>query len=213
MSEASRETAFDSGREENDAATFGMWIFIASEAMLFGGLLLVSAIGRIQHPAGFAEASGHLKWQLGVTNTAILLVSSFFIARAHEFSLRPAPRLWRRALATTGLLGLAFLGIKFYEWQGEIAEGLAPFFGLSFSYEGPDSDGAGLFFRCYFVLTGLHALHMVGGLSCILWLLASRWRGMGPSRLQPVRNLALCWHFVDIVWIFLFPLLYLIAPA
>jgi cytochrome c oxidase subunit III len=216
MSDIAPDTGPDAapaGEKDDDIATFGMWIFLASEGMLFGGLLLVYAVGRVEHADGFAAASGHLKWQLGALNTVILLVSSFFMARAHALSLGAARRPCRLALAATLALGLAFLGIKAYEWHSEISEGLAPFLGLAFTWDGADAESAALFFRCYFILTGLHALHMAGGLGCILWLLAGRWQGTGPAGLQAVRNLGLYWHFVDIVWIFLFPLLYLIAPA
>lgn len=212
MSDTSRDSAFNTGTEEGIATAFGMWIFLASEAMMFTGLLLVYAFGRLDHATGFANASGHLDWRLGALNTAILICSSLAIARAEA----RADRADRRAgalLALTCGLGVLFLGIKGYEWTMELREGLAPFAGLAFAYDGPDAEGAAFFFRCYFILTGLHAAHMLGGLACIGWLLAT-WRNRRcRADFHAVRDLALYWHFVDIVWIFLYPLLYLIAPA
>ena len=212
MSGASRHGPLG-GAEEGDAPEFGMWVFIASEAMVFGAAILVYALGRIETPQGYAGAAAHLDWRLGTANTLVLLVSSFAIARAHAASDIPDPARARRWLVATGALGLVFLGVKGWEWGAEIRAGLAPFLGLPFAYEGPERDGALHFFRVYFVLTGLHAAHMAGGLAWIGWLLATWRRRQGARDFDTLRNLGLYWHFVDIVWIFLFPLLYLVGRS
>lgn len=213
MSGTSRDSAFGSGADEGDATVFGMWIFIASEAMVFGAGLLLYTLGRIRHAEAFEAGSNLLDWRLGTLNTAILLLSSFAIARAHQASETCAIRRTRGWVLTTAVLGLTFLAIKGYEWHSEIAEGLAPFLGLDFDYDGPDRQGAAHFFRIYFVLTGLHAFHMLGGLTCMAWLMATWRTRRTQSDLHAVRTLGLYWHFVDIVWIFLFPLLYLAGRA
>ncbi len=213
MSEASKDSAFDTGGEEESATAFGMWIFLASEAMVFGAALLVYALGRIAHPEGFGAASNLLDWRLGAANTVVLLVSSFAIARAHDASLvrhRARTAAW---VVVTGILGAVFLAVKGWEWSHEVEAGLAPLLGLPFDYDGPDPDGAAHFFRVYFVLTGLHAAHMLGGLAAMGWILATWRRRHAQTDMIAVRSLGLYWHFVDIVWIFLFPLLYLIARA
>lgn len=212
MSDTSPDSAFATGRHEGEATAFGMWIFVASEAMLFATVLLVYALGRVHAPGAFAAASHRLTWWLGAANTGVLLTSSLIVALTHDASMsnRRGPAL--RGLIATAVLGAVFLSIKGYEWSGEVAEGLTPFLGLDFAWDGSDRAGAALFFRLYFVLTGLHALHMVGGLACIGWILAT-WRGRDDLPGQhAIRNFGLYWHFVDIVWIFLFPLLYLIDP-
>lgn len=212
MTDTSSGSAFASGRHEGEATAFGMWIFIASEAMLFAAVLLVYALGRIHAPDAFAAASHRLTWWLGAVNTAVMLTSSLIVALTHDASMsnRRGPAL--RGLIATAILGAVFLSIKGYEWHGEISERLAPFLALDFAWDGADRAGAVLFFRLYFVLTGLHALHMIGGLACIGWILAT-WRSRtGPPGQHAIRNFALYWHFVDIIWIFLYPLLYLIDP-
>lgn len=210
MSDTARD--HDRGAEaEGGATAFGMWLFLASEAMLFAGLILVYLFGRLGHPEGFAAASGHLDWRLGCLNTAVLICSSLTIAEA-DMRARGQDRRAGWLLVATLALGAVFLGIKGHEWLAEIDKGLAPFLGFGFAYDGPDPTGAAVFFRCYFLLTGLHAAHMLAGLFCIGWLVAL-WRRRGRVGAGPARGLALYWHFVDIVWIFLYPLLYLIAPS
>lgn len=213
MSDTSQDSAFRSGAEEGDATVFGMWIFIASEAMVFGAVLLVYALGRIRHAEAFAAGSNQLDWRLGTLNTAVLLLSSFAVARAHAASEIGATRRTRTWMLTTAVLGVAFLSIKGWEWHSEVQEGLAPLLGLDFAYEGPDRVGAVHFFQLYFVLTALHAMHMLGGLACIGWLKATWHRRKAQADLHAVRTFGLYWHFVDIVWIFLFPLLYLVGRS
>ncbi|MDN2566027.1 cytochrome c oxidase subunit 3 [Aquibium sp. A9E412] len=210
MSERTQSEAFAAPRRELAADTFGMWIFLASEAMLFGALLLVFLAARIAYPQAFAAASGHLSLPLGTANTVVLITSSFTMALAHVFA--DAGR-WRGAtagLAATGALGLVFLAVKGYEYRSEYLEGLAPVLGAPFRYEGPAPANAELFFNLYFTMTALHAAHLLGGIAVVGFVLA-RWRRTAAAgRLRRVTATGLYWHFVDVVWIFLFPVLYLI---
>jgi cytochrome c oxidase subunit 3 len=202
--------AFDSPQRELRADTFAMWAFLGSEAMLFGAIFLVFLIAHIDYGAGFAAASKHLSLPLGTLNTIVLITSSFTMALAHMFSL---DRRWRAtlwALLATSGLGLCFLVVKAIEYRDEIGEGLAPVLGLPFRYAGPDPAHAEFFFSLYFTMTSLHALHLIGGIVVIV-ALAAFWRNATPaSRAHRVQAIGLYWHFVDIVWVFMFPVLYLI---
>jgi cytochrome c oxidase subunit 3 len=210
MTKTVESVAFDTARREQAADTFGMWVFIGSEAMLFGAIMLVFLIAHISYGPAFAAASKHLSLALGTLNTAVLITSSFVMALAHLFS---TARRWRAAalaLGATALLGIAFLAIKGTEYAMEFHEGIAPVLGAPFTFDGPDPVHAQLFFSLYFAMTALHGLHLIGGIVVIGWLLAL-WRWREPaSRARRVQAVGLYWHFVDIVWVFLFPILYLI---
>lgn len=210
MTQEPESVAFDGARREEAADRFGMWIFVGSEAMLFGAILLVLLAARIRYLPAFAAASNHLSLPLGTLNTALLITSSFTMALAHESA---SVHRWKAAawtLGITALLGVAFLAIKGTEYAKEFAEGLAPVLGAPFSYQGPDPVHAQLFFSLYFALTGLHAVHLASGIAVVAGLLVS-WRRTDPgSRVRRTRAIGLYWHFVDVVWIFLFPVLYLV---
>ncbi|MBZ9880750.1 cytochrome c oxidase subunit 3 [Mesorhizobium sp. CA10] len=202
--------AFDTPQRERRADNFAMWVFIGSEAMLFGAIFLVFLIGHIDFGPAFAAASKHLSLPLGTFNTAVLITSSFTMALAHRFTLQ---RRWRAtvwALAATSALGVCFLIVKGIEYGKEISEGLAPVLDLPFRYAGPDPMHAQLFFGLYFTMTSLHALHLIGGIVVIAGMIAF-WRPSSPAnRLRRVAAVGLYWHFVDIIWVFMFPVLYLI---
>ncbi|WP_027168528.1 cytochrome c oxidase subunit 3 [Mesorhizobium sp. WSM3224] len=202
--------AFDNPRRERRADTFAMWVFIGSEAMLFGAIFLVFLVAHLDFGPAFAAASKHLSVALGAFNTAVLITSSFTMAVAHMFALH---RRWRAtvwALLATSALGVCFLVVKSMEYGKEIAEGMAPLLGLPFRYEGPDPVHAEFFFSLYFTMTSLHALHLIGGIAVIGGMIAL-WRTASPAnRLHRVEAVGLYWHFVDVVWMFMFPVLYLI---
>jgi cytochrome c oxidase subunit 3 len=202
--------AFDSPRRERRADNFAMWVFIGSEAMLFGAIFLVFLIAHIDFGPAFAAASKHLSLPLGTFNTAVLITSSFTMALAHMLALE---RRWRAtiwALVATSALGLCFLIVKGIEYGKEISEGLAPLLGLPFRYAGPDPAHAEFFFGLYFTMTSLHALHLIGGIVVIAGMVAL-WPTASPAnRLRRVVAVGLYWHFVDIIWVFMFPVLYLI---
>ena len=201
---------FDDAEQQHDASALGMWVFLATEIMFFAGVFTAYVVYRSVYPSVFAHASNHLDITLGTINTAVLITSSLTMA----LSVRSAELGHRRALllclTLTILLGSVFLGIKGFEYAHKFHEGLVP--GPSFTYAAPDANQAQLFFSLYFALTGVHALHMVIGIGVLLVLLNQARHGrFGPAYYTPVELSGLYWHFVDIVWIFLFPLLYLIG--
>jgi cytochrome c oxidase subunit 3 len=198
---------FDSLEQQEQTATLGMWVFIATEILLFGGLFTAYVIYRTTYPHQFAVAGEHSNVLLGTVNTAILLTSSFFMACA-VYSTR-LDRQWRTVgyLSCTLVLALAFLALKGLEYSEHISEGLFP--GKSFRTD--LSPQVELFFWLYFVMTGLHALHVFIGF-CVLSVIALMTLAGKFSReySNPLEVSGLYWHFVDIVWVFLYPLFYLI---
>jgi len=173
-------------------------------------MFLAYSVYRSTYPLVFAVASTSLNAIIGAVNTAVLLCSSFTMVLA----VRAAQLGQRRAiiifLILTLILGLVFLGVKAYEWNEKFEEHHIP--GPTFHLEGVNMQGpAQIFFSLYFCMTGLHALHMVVGVGILTWLLISTYRGKFTAEyMTPVDIAGLYWHFVDIIWIFLFPLLYLI---
>jgi cytochrome c oxidase subunit III len=195
--------------QQREASSLGMWVFLVTEIMFFGGLFTVYTVARAMHPAAFAEASRHLNVTLGGTNTAVLIVSSLTMALAVHASQVGRRRALIGFLALTIALGGVFLFIKAVEYSDKFHHHLVP--GRAFSFPGPAARAAQLFFSLYFAMTGLHALHMLIGVGVVAVLLVRAWRGRYTIEYHtPVEISGLYWHFVDIVWIFLFPLLYLI---
>jgi len=245
---------FDDAAQQRDAASLGMWVFLVTEVMFFGGLFTAYVVYRAAFPDAFAHASHHLNILLGTINTGVLIGSSLTMALAVH-----ASQLGKRSTLVTFLLltmtlGGVFLGIKAVEYADKFHHHLVP--GLHFAFAGSDAHQAQIFFSLYFAMTGLHALHMVIGLGFLAvkayeysgeiahgftpsagpfwsfyygltglhalhmvigigllsWLIARARRGDFTARYNtPVEMVGLYWHFVDIVWIFLFPLLYLLG--
>ena len=201
---------FDDAVQQQEAATLGMWIFLATEVLFFGGLFTGYTVYRSAYATAFGEASRHLDIVLGAVNTAVLLLSSFSMAMAVQSA--QLGKRWRLLgfLTSTTVLGAVFLGIKFTEYAHKFHEHLVP--GSQFVFAGPESSHAQLFFSFYFAMTGLHALHMIIGIVMLIILmvltLANRF---GPGYHTPIETIGLYWHFVDIIWVFLFPLLYLVS--
>lgn len=207
-----RAHQFEDALQQQEAATLGMWIFLATEVLFFGALLLAYGIYRRAYFPSFAEASGHLDMGLGAVNTAVLLCSSLTMAFAVSEGQRGNNRKVLFYLGLTATLGLAFLGIKFYEYAHKASEGLIP--GRGFMWAGDDPGSASLFFVFYFVLTGMHALHMLIGIGFLgLLMVRVRLNSFSTNYNTPIDLAGLYWHFVDIVWVFLFPLLYLVDRA
>jgi cytochrome c oxidase subunit 3 len=198
---------FVSVRHRDETAELGMWVFIATEVLLFGGLILSYFVYRHAYPRAFMAASRHTDILIGTANTAILLTSSFFVACAVEAFSVPARTASRALLIGAVVLGLSFVVLKGFEYAEEYREHLIP--GIDFSFDGPLADGVQLFFVFYFVATLLHTLHMLIGIG-LLAIFAARIRNAEESRTQAaLHSAALYWHFVDVVWIFLFALIYL----
>jgi cytochrome c oxidase subunit III len=208
---------FDTLEQQHAAQSLGMWVFLASELMFFGGVFTAYTYARYEYPAAFAAGSRQLEVALGGANTTFLLTSSLTMALAVFAAQTGRRRRLMLFLALTLLLGLVFLGIKVFEYAEDYHRQLIP--GPSFRSEASATEATAgveprrveLFFWLYFAMTGLHALHMIVGLVALGVLLRLAQRGrFTPDDYAGVENVGLYWHFVDVVWIFLFPLLYLI---
>jgi cytochrome c oxidase subunit 3 len=196
--------------EQQRAADFlGMYVFLASEVMLFGGLFAALSLYRAEHPAAAAEAAHHLDLWLGTANTAVLLTSSLFVALAVVFAKGGRKQISAAWLIGAAMLGLAFLAIKGVEYRTEYFEGLMPSAGpLSPLAARP----ANLFIDLYFVATGLHGIHLTIGVVVLVVAALRQLRATDPTPIV-VEITGLYWHLVDVIWLFLFPVLYLARPA
>lgn len=206
MNAAARELDASAWREQT--VSLGMWVFLATEVMFFGALFLGYTYLRTHDSDGVAAASLHTHTWIGTINTAILLTSSFTMALGVRAAQLAQRGVVRRLLWATAILGVAFLALKATEYTMEWHEGLVP--GLRFTVTEHASTAA-LFFFLYFVATGVHALHLAIGVLVVLWM---GWRLRAPDftdeRADEIDVLGLYWHFVDAVWIFLYPLFYLV---
>ncbi|MGE0130586.1 MAG: cytochrome c oxidase subunit 3 family protein [Blastocatellales bacterium] len=201
---------FDDAEQQRDTVTMGMWVFLVTEVMFFGGLFASYTIYRTLYPMAFAVASQSLDITLGTLNTAVLLLSSFTMVVAVFGAQTGHRRAMIGGLALTIALGIVFLVIKFYEYYQKYVEHHVP--GPSFAFPAPYTEQAKMYFTLYFAMTGLHAIHMIVGCGLLAVLIAMAWRGrFTPEYHNPVEVSGLYWHFVDIIWIFLYPLLYLIG--
>lgn len=205
---------FDTLEQQKETATLGMWVFLVTEIMFFGGLFLTYVVYRARFEGVFALASHRLELAAGAVNTAVLIGSSLTMALAIWAAQVNRRKLIVVFLLLTILLGSVFLGIKAYEYSQKFAHHLVP--GAHFDPPYPElkavANQAEVFFSLYFVMTGLHATHMVIGIGLLLWFIVPSWKGRFDAAYHnPLENMGLYWHFVDIVWIFLFPLLYLIG--
>ncbi len=216
---------FEDMDQQHDSAVLGMWTFLATEVMFFGGLFASYAIFRMLSPWEFILGSRHLSVPMGAINTGVLLVSSLAMAMAVNESQMGRPRYTVRYLLATMALGITFLGIKSVEYYWEYEEHLVP--GLNYQIHEHDlerlnqlAEESGyparperlqLFAVHYFFMTGLHAIHMIIGLALVgtiaFWIWRGKLPGGGPHHVEIV---GLYWHFIDVVWVFLYPLLYLI---
>lgn len=202
---------FDDWNQQYDACVLGMWTFLVTEVMFFGGAIAVYMIYRWQNPMAFAYASQELSAPLGTFNTFILLTSSLTVALAVRYAHTSQSRKvgWM-FLATIGL-GTIFLGIKMYEYYTKFHHNLAPLLDLPFDWTGPDPGPTKIFFGLYFGMTGIHALHMIIGVVLMALYIPAAFRDeYRDGNSLSIEVIGLYWHFVDLVWIFLFPLLYLI---
>jgi cytochrome c oxidase subunit 3 len=203
---------FDDMGQQLEASTLGMWVFLVTEIMFFGGLFLAYLVYRHANPTAFQEASSHLDKTWGAVNTVVLIVSSLTMAMAvRSAQISAKPRTQVAWLVATMVFGTAFLGVKVVEYSEKFAHHLVP--GPYFQWPTPENaNGAEIFYSLYFCMTGLHALHMIIGLGLMMVIAVMAWRRkFDGTYYTPVEVSGLYWHFVDIVWIFLFPLLYLIG--
>jgi cytochrome c oxidase subunit 3 len=208
MPDAQPAFQFADLRQQHEVAQLGMWTFLATEVLFFGGLILAYAVYRFGYPADFAAAARHTKIAIGTANTAILLASSFLVAWAVAAARVEAARAATILLALAAVAGLLFLALKGFEYREEYREHLVP--GVDFSFPAAHAKGAELFFLFYFTATGLHGLHVLIGILvlAVIARAASR-RAYSAHYHAPITVTGLYWHFVDLVWIFLFALIYL----
>jgi len=202
--------------QQRETATLGMWVFLLTEVMFFGGMFAGYLIYRVAYPAVFIAGSRRMEFWAGTANTVILLTSSLTMVLGVWAAQVGRRKLLVLFLVLTLLFGIGFLGIKAYEYHHHWLDHNVP--GPSFQWldsqgqPAPDAREAQIFFSLYFAMTGFHALHMVIGLGLVSFILYHALRGSySPAYHTPVENVGLYWHFVDIVWIFLYPLLYLIS--
>lgn len=189
------------------AARLGMWIFLATEILLFAGIFVGYILFRSLYPVAFREGSAHLDQTLGTVNTVVLLTSSLTVAIAVSLARTGRGRLAAATLGVTILLGAMFLAVKTFEYAHKIEEGALP--GRYFRLEHM-APGANVFFTVYWLSTSLHAIHVTMGLAVLAWMASRCWKqAFSIEYFVPVENAGLYWHLVDLVWIFLFPLLYL----
>jgi cytochrome c oxidase subunit III len=200
---------FDDLDQQRRVATLGMWVFLATEVIFFGALFVSYTVYRTAHYEAFAEGSRHMDLLLGSINTAVLVTSSLTMALAVHAAQRGKRKAILAFLSLTMVLGAAFVALKFLEYAEHLGEGLNP--GPGFSFSSPRAAQVHLFISFYFVMTGAHALHMVIGLGLLSTMFLLAWKGRFTEDYHnPVEVTGLYWHFVDIVWIFLYPLFYLI---
>lgn len=210
---------FDNMEQQREAASIGMWVFLVTEIMFFGGLFMAYLLYRYKYPMAFAAGSNHLDWRLGGLNTVVLIVSSLTMALAVYYAQTGVRRLQVTFLVITMILGATFLAVKAVEYHEKYVDHLIPVRGM-FEWDekvnplphNVSPQQVQMFYWIYFAMTGLHALHMIIGLGILSFLVYFSSRGRySPEYHAPVEISGLYWHFVDIVWIFLFPLLYLLG--
>ncbi len=201
---------FETLEQQNETSAIGMWAFLVQEVMFFGGMFACYIVYRHMYPTAFLEGSAHLDPLLGGINTAVLLGSSLTMAlavRAAQLGKRGQTAL---LIGATVVLGLVFFGVKYFEYAEKWHHGLVP--GLHWAPTGNPDPHLHIFFALYFIMTGMHALHMVIGFVLMAFVGVRALRGRySPENYIGVEVLGLYWHFVDLVWIFLFPLLYLLS--
>jgi len=200
---------FESREHQRESAELGIWVFLATELMFFGPLFLAYTLLRLSAPDAFAAASRETHIIIGTVNTAVLLTSSMFAAIASRSAHLGQRRAAIVCLWITAFLGATFLGLKAIEYLDEWQEHLVPW--LGFQFDPLHAEGAAQFFILYFAMTGLHALHLtigVGIMVCFAWQL----RAHSPASMRGRIEIgALYWHFVDAIWVFLYPLIYLVG--
>ncbi|MGH8137566.1 MAG: cytochrome c oxidase subunit 3 [Steroidobacteraceae bacterium] len=206
------EEQYDDAVQQREAATHGMWVFLSTEILFFGVLFASYTICRVRYPLGFAEASRHTDMLLGTIETAVLLISSSLVALGVRAIKLDQRRLAAALMAGTAALGISFLVMHGFEYYNEYTEHLIP--GIDFAQSGGHAHAVELFFCLYYFITGFHSLHVIVGVTLILVLAVRVARGtFGPRRYTTLELTALYWHLVDIVWIFVYPLIYLVGRS
>lgn len=201
---------FESAEQAFESSKLGLWLFLVTEILLFGGLFVAYIIFRAEYPGMFHEASRHLNRTMGAINTVVLICSSFSMAMAVQMTRENKRKAASFLLLFTLLCAATFMTIKYFEYTHKFHEGLLP--GAHFSNELIKDPKAPLFFSLYFMMTGLHGFHVLVGMILISWVLYKTGKGsLNSQYYTPTELTGLYWHLVDLIWIYLFPLLYLIG--
>ena len=201
---------FESAEQEFEASKLGIWLFLTTEILMFGGLFVGYVIFHNMFPEMFAEGASHLDWKLGSLNTIVLLVSSFTMVLSIYYAQTNQQKKVSNALLITFVCGLIFMVIKAFEYSHKIHLGLLP--GELFTYEQAQSANLAMYFSFYFLMTGLHGSHVLIGMGLIGWLWwRSRKKEFNKDYYTPLEVVGLFWHLVDVIWIYLFPLIYLVG--
>ena len=202
---------FDNAEQEFSANKFGFWLFLATEVLLFGGLFVAYVVFRNMYPQMFMDAHQHLNRTMGAVNTVVLICSSFTMAMAVRAAQTSKQRQQVVFLLFTMFLAAVFLVIKYFEYSEKIAHGLLPGFWYAPHDPGAPVNG-NLFFGLYFMMTGLHGVHVLAGIVAMTWVLTKAVKSRFSSSWHtPIELVGLYWHLVDLIWIYLFPLFYLIG--
>ena len=205
---------FASIEQQHDAARLGMWFFLATETLLFGGIFTSYTVYHNLHPQVFARASLRLAWVLEAVNTVVLLSSGFTMAVVEYHATRLARPRVMQFLTLTIALGVTFLVLKGFEYHADYLAGTVPFLDGGWHYAGLAPEQAKLFYNFYFLLTGLHATHMVIAITLLSLLLVRAWLWRSPFAVRRmIGAVGLFWAFIDVVWLFIYSSLYLIGRA
>ncbi len=190
----------------------GIWLFMATEILMFGGLFVGYTIYHTKYPEMFAEGAKYLDWKLGFVNTLVLIFSSFTMALGIYFNQKNQSKKAVAALAATVLCGAVFMVIKYFEYTHKFHLGIFPGKMLNLEMVKPEHANLGLYFGFYYCMSGLHGLHVLIGMGMITWVMIRTIRGEFHSNYYtPVEGVGIFWHIIDLIWIFLFPLLYLVG--
>lgn len=201
---------FSEPAQQAESAKLGMWVFLLTEILLFGGLFVAYSVYRAWHPDMFYSAHKFLDVHLGTLNTIVLISSSVTMALAVRAMQLNDRKKTIMLLTTTLILAAAFLVVKYFEYTHKIHLGQLP--GKFYTFEGVEGTNPHIFFSVYFLMTGLHGIHVIAGMSVITWILVKTIRHRFSSEYYtPIEMTGLYWHLVDLIWIFLFPLFYLIG--
>lgn len=203
---------FKNAEHQFQTAKEGIWLFMVTEILMFGGLFVAYAIYHSMYPEMFAEGASHLDWKMGFVNTLVLLGSSFSMALGIYYCQKNDKNKAALSLAITIICGFIFMGIKYMEYTHKFHLGLFPGKFLDVAQTGAQHANLGLYYGFYYCMTGLHGTHVIVGMCLIGWLLYRTRRGDFSSEYYtPVEGVGIFWHIVDLIWIFLFPLLYLVG--
>lgn len=204
---------FDSAEHEYNTAKFGTWLFLCTEILMFGGLFVGYIIYHRMYPEMFKAGATHLDWKLGALNTVVLLISSFTMVLGIYYAQMGQKKKSLINLYITVACGAIFMVVKYFEYTHKIHLGLLP--GEYFSYKGAIPEGITnlpMYFSFYFTMTGLHGSHVLAGMGLIGWVIYRTHKGeFSPEYYTPIECVGLFWHLVDLIWIYLFPLLYLVG--